>query len=746
MITNDTPAERIASVQDETIDLPNSPHAIVPILAGATLASSPQSGTLAALAASFTLAACSGGGSEEAVSSAASPISTAPLPLPNPISLTPVPSAAPVAVAPPGSAAPAAAPSVSTPVAAPPATGTPVAPVPAPAPVTTSAPGTPAPSPGAAPAPTPAPVTSPVPAPPAPGPVAPPTPLQPPPPAPLASVSQEQAARFLLQAQFSVSDTEIANVRGFDYAPWLAQQMNTPQSQTAWDWMESRGYGVSDINRYFFTTYPAEFAIWKQLMSAPDAARKRVALALSEIFVISFNSFEFSWRAHAMANYWDMLNKNAFGNFRQLLEEVTLHPGMGHYLNTKGNQKENTATGRVPDENYAREVMQLFTIGLHELDNFGIEKRYTSGPNAGNRIESYDSDDVSNLARVFTGWDFDTSDGVRVSVYKDGGGFESYTVESRDFARKPMRLDATRHSTLAATFLGTTIPANTPGAAALKTALDTLFNHPNVGPFIGKQLIQRLVTSNPSPAYVGRVTTAFNNNGSGVRGDMKAVVAAVLLDDEARNAAGLSSNTFGKLREPMLRLVQWSRTFGAQSAAGSWKLFDLSNPANQLGQTPFRAPSVFNFFRPGYVPPGTALATTQSPAPEFQLVNETSVGGYLNFMQGVIERGLNCPEPSVPEAAFRNYVYDIKATYANELPLLTAAATSTIATADATALIRRINLMLCAGQLSAATQSLLVSALTTPPLTAASTVQQRQERVWGAVLMTMACAEYLIQK
>ncbi len=526
--------------------------------------------------------------------------------------------------------------------------------------------------------------------------------------------------------------------------------MNMPPSQTAWDWMESRGYGVSDINRYFFTTYPAEFAIWKQLMSAPDAVRKRVALALSEIFVVSFGSSEFNWRAHAFANYWDMLNRNAFGNFRQLLEDVTLHPAMGYYLNTKGNQKENTATGRVPDENYAREVMQLFTIGVHELDNFGVEKRYTSGPNAGERIESYDSDDVSNLARVFTGGDFDTSDGVRVNVLKDGGGVEGYTVESRDFARKPMALNASRHSTLEAYFLNTptrpTIAAGTTGVPALKTALDTLFNHPNVGPFIGKQLIQRLVTSNPSPAYVARVTAAFNNNGSGVRGDMKAVIAAVLLDDEARNTTGLSSNTFGKLREPMLRLVQWARTFGATSAAGSWKLFDLSNPSNQLGQTPFRSPSVFNFFRPGYVPPGTALATTQSPAPEFQLVNETSVGGYLNFMQGVIERGLNCPEPSVPEAAFRNYVYDIKATYANELPLLTAAATPAIATADATALVKRISLLMCAGQLSASTQSLMVTALTTPPLTATSTLQQRQERVWGAVLMTMACAEYLVQK
>jgi hypothetical protein len=236
---------------------------------------------------------------------------------------------------------------------------------------------------------------------------------------------------------------------------------------------------------------------------------------------------------------------------------------------------------------------------------------------------------------------------------------------------------------------------------------------------------------------VGRVADAFNNkDGTSVRGDMKKVIAAVLLDDEARNPAGLANNSFGKLREPMVRFIQWARTFGASSAAGSWKLFDLSNPANQLGQTPFRSPSVFNFFRPGYVPPGTALATSQTPAPEFQLVNETSTGGYLNFMQNTIRDGLFTPEPSVPQAAFNNYQADIKANYAGELALV----------ADASALVARINLLMCAGQMSAATQKLMVDALNLTPITATSTTQQRQERVWSAVLMTMACAEYLVQK
>jgi len=534
------------------------------------------------------------------------------------------------------------------------------------------------------------------------------------------------AARFLQQAQFSSTVEEIAKVRSNGYVTWLATEFSRPLGPTGWDWLEARGYGVANTHSYYFNTYPAEFMIWQQLLSGPDPVRRRVALALSEFFVASMSSAEFTWRSHAYASWWDTLTRNAFGNFRQLLEDVTLHPAMGWFLNTKGNQKENTSTGRVPDENYAREVMQLFTIGLYQLNLDGTLKR-----NNGQPIDSYTQSDVTNLARVFTGYDFDTSDGVRIPV-------DSYTIESRAFARKPMSLNASRHSNLAATFLGTTIPANTPGKAALGTALDTLFNHPNVGPFFARQMIQRLVTSNPSGAYVAHVAAAFNDNGKGVRGDLKAVWAAILLHDEARGPQTLASNTFGKLREPMLRFVQWARTFGAQSAAGSWKVFELSNPSSQLGQSPLRAPSVFNFFRPGYVPPNTTLTASGATAPEFQLVNETTVGGYLNFMQDVIQRGINCPEPGVPQAAYTNYQYDVKATYSREMSLVT----------DATALVRHLSLVLTAGQIAPGSDNelLMVNALNATPVTASSSADVKQRRVWAAVLMIMACPQYLIQK
>ncbi|MBA4002243.1 MAG: DUF1800 domain-containing protein, partial [Delftia sp.] len=435
--------------------------------------------------------------------------------------------------------------------------------------------------------------------------------------------SDEEAARFLLQAQFSATDEEIAALRAKGYGPWLAEQFALPVDTTGTAWLMQRGYGVAEAGtRYDNVSYPSDFMLWSQLFTERDAVRKRVALALSEIMVVSTTGLEQPWSIFLASGYWDLLNQHAFGNFRTLLEAVTLSPAMGIYLSTRGNQKEDARSGRQPDENYAREVMQLFTIGLYRLNPDGTEQRDGSG----NRIDTYSAADVSNLARVFTGYDYDTSKNQPTNL-------SGSTVTGLQQALLPMAFNAARHSTLAATFLGTTVAAGTSGPAALKAALDTLFNHPNVGPFIGRQLIQRLVTSNPSPAYVGRVAAAFADNGSGTRGDLRAVIATVLLDPEARGAAGLASPQYGRLREPMVRFVQWGRTFGLRSARGTWKIDNLSDPATRLGQSPLRSGSVFNFFRPGYVPPSTPLATTGQVAPEFQIVTETSVSGYLNFMQ-----------------------------------------------------------------------------------------------------------------
>jgi uncharacterized protein (DUF1800 family) len=544
-----------------------------------------------------------------------------------------------------------------------------------------------------------------------------------------AAQSDQEAARFLLQAQLSASTGDIAALRSTTYANWLETQFNAPASISGWEWLNQRGYAdVNSSTAYYDNTYPGDYMMWHQLMQSQDGLRKRVALALSEIFVVSLSGLDFSWRSHAIAWYWDQLVFNAFGNFRNLLQDVTLNAAMGYYLNTRGNQKENASTGRQPDENFAREVMQLMSIGLVQLNPDGTPKKDA----AGKPIDSYTQADVTNLARVFTGYDFDQSQNQPITVPGS-----SRTVPSTTFARLPMALNESRHSTLAASFLGTTIPASTPGANALKTALDTLSNHPNVGPFIGKQLIQRLVTSNPSPGYVARVAAAFDNNGAGARGDMRAVLRAILLDDEARSPAGLTQAGFGKLREPMLRFVQWGRTFGIDSARGSWKIGNFSDPGSRLGQSPLRSPSVFNFFRPGYVPPSTPLAANGAVAPEFQLVNESSVGGYLNFMQGVIRNGIFVNAPEVPHnASSSNNGYDVKASYANELALVM----------DVDALVARLNLLLCAGQLSAPTVKLITDALKTTNVTASSTESAKLDRVAAAVFLVMASAEYLVQK
>ncbi|MBS7809019.1 DUF1800 domain-containing protein [Variovorax sp. PCZ-1] len=569
------------------------------------------------------------------------------------------------------------------------------------------------------------------------------------------AANDNEASRFLLQAQFAAKPADVSTVRAGSFASYLKQEFAKPIN-TAWDWLESRGYGANgSVDKNVYNSNIGDYMVWRDLMSAPDVLRKRVALALSEFFVVSLNSMEIDWRGYTIAAYWDVLNKHAFGNFRDLLEDITLNPAMGYYLNTRGNQKEDNR-GRLPDENYAREVMQLFTIGLYELNLDGTAKIDA----AGKKIESYDSDDVSQLARIFTGYNFDPaySPSSPNGIQFPG---QNYKIWSREYARRPMTLDATRHSTLAASFLGINVPARpggTGGAAALKTALDGLFNHPNVGPFFGRQMIQRLVTSNPSPEYVTRVASAFNNNGAGVRGDMKAVWVAILLDDEARGSQGLGNPEFGKLREPMLRFVNWARSFGVVSKAGSWKLGDLSNASNGLGQSPLHSPSVFNFFRPGYVPPGTALATKQSTAPEFQLVNETTVGGYVNYMQNRIRSGIRVNNATSPDGDFvaNTDTTDFEGDYTALLALINNS-TSTDAESQrvAQSLVSYLNTLLCAGQLGGNNVAEITNALRAAMMqsnrrvTNANTTQMdgyRRDLIACAILMVMASPEYLIQK
>ena len=523
------------------------------------------------------------------------------------------------------------------------------------------------------------------------------------------------ASRFLGQATFGPRMTDIDAVSAAGYEAWIDSQFAKPQS-----------FHLPPVTAYL-NTLPAEsqrgqtafqWSIWKNFSTGDDALRQRVAFALSEIYVVSLNSnIAFSY-PRGPANYLDALGTHALGNYRNLIEAVTYSPMMGLYLSHLRNQKENASTGSVPDENYAREVMQLLTIGLYELNQDGTQRLDVLGK----PIETYGNTDVTSLAKVFTGlsWAGADTSNTRFS----GGG----TPVDADKEIKPMQAYNQYHSISQKQFLGVTIPATgiADTNADVRIALDTLFNHPNVGPFIGKQLIQHLVSSNPSPAYVSRVAVVFNNNGSGVRGDMKAVIKAILLDPEAR-AAPVSTSTRGKVREPIVRLVHWMRAFNARSTDGRFLYGTTSDPATQLGQSPMYAPSVFNFFRPGYIPPNSRVGAIGLTAPEMQITNEISMVGYLNYIRGVINAGIG--------TRGANNSFDIQADYTAELALAN----------NADLLVDRVNLLLTGGALSSATRTLIRNAVASVAIGTANPNADSRNRVNLAIFLTMATPEYLFQ-
>jgi uncharacterized protein (DUF1800 family) len=548
---------------------------------------------------------------------------------------------------------------------------------------------------------------------------------------PPSGISQSQASRFLQHAQFSARYDDIKAVQTLGYGPWLAQAMSLPNSLGGWEWLRAKGYDAINEHEYFFKDNLTNYMVWYQVMASPDPVRRRIALALSEFFVVSGNGLQLNWPAFHMARYWDLLCEHAFGNFRTLFEHITLSHAMGSFLNTLGNQKEDPQSGRVPDENFAREVMQLFSIGLVELSLDGTPK---TGAN-GQPIETYTLKDVSGLAKVFTGYVEDEGDGFFNSPVPP-----NFRVRNLSFTRKPMKFNARSHSDADKSFLGVRIPAGTDGPNSLRMALDTLFNHPNVGPFFARQMIQRLVTSHPAPAYVARVASVFNNNGQGVRGDLAAVFSAVLLDKDAVGPESLASNDFGKLREPVVRIAQWAQTFRVQSLKGTWKIGSPTWSAEEsLAQSPLMAPSVFNFFRPGYVPPGTVLASRGATAPEFQLVNESTVSSYINYLQSFLHRGMwvRAPElPSSPMGPTPTDGPDIVPDYSTEMGFAH----------DGNALVQHLNLLLCAGQMSDATRQAISLALNQVSLQANASDDARRHQVARALLLVMSSPDYLIQR
>lgn len=544
---------------------------------------------------------------------------------------------------------------------------------------------------------------------------------------PQAAIAPPEAARFLTQATFGVTDADIDAVRNAGFSAWINQQIAAPQTTPSHQaYVDDRLTQLRAANanaslsaNQFYESW------WRQAVTGNDQLRQRVAFAYSQIFVISLNDPNVDVRG--AASYYDMLARNAFGNFRTLLEDITLHPMMGRYLTYLANQREDAAGTRTPDENYAREVMQLMTLGLYELNPDGSVRN----DSAGNPIPAYTARDIAELAKVFTGWSWYHPTPSNTTFF---GGNANADRSVRAMIHYPQY-----YSLSAKAFLGITIPATTQanvnGAADLDTALDRLFNHPNVGPFLAERLIQQLVTSNPSRGYVQRVAAVFANNGSNTRGDMGAVIRAILTDAEARDMSAPTSQTFGKLREPVIRTANWLRSFGATSQTGNW-LITSTSANTSLGQSPLNSPSVFNFWRPGFTPPATTqIGQRNLRAPEMQGLDEVTSASYVNVMQSWVQDGIGSTPPGGSGR-------DVRTPFTAELAVA----------ADATALVDRLNRILLYGQMSSTLRQRLIDGVNSIAIPTATGTNQAQidaarlNRVRLAVFATLVSPEFIVQR
>jgi uncharacterized protein (DUF1800 family) len=404
---------------------------------------------------------------------------------------------------------------------------------------------------------------------------------------------------------------EIERVEALGFESWIDEQMAMPASShlVAMQRLQAL-YGDPAKQSTYRSPQFRRFAWWEQALSAPDVLRQRVAMALSEIFVISELTDLLFISPESVASYYDLLLDHAFGSYEDLLLEVTLHPAMGVYLSHLNNNRSDLALGRFPDENYAREVMQLFSIGLFELNADGTQRTDVNG----DPIPTYDNGDITEFAKIFTG----------LGLQGPGAFFGSLAGDRT----LPMVMYEANHEPGPKTLLnGYTIPGGQTGMQDVEDAIGHLADHENVGPFIATRLIQRLVRSNPSPAYVARVAQVFANDGRGARGNLAAVVRAILMDDEARRDP--SDQADGFLREPFLRWVAYLRAFDATSPSGEY-LVEGALTGFLLQQHPMASPSVFNFFQPDFAPNGP-IKEAGLKAPEFQITTDSSIIGLANL-------------------------------------------------------------------------------------------------------------------
>ncbi|MEL7452843.1 MAG: DUF1800 family protein [Pseudomonadota bacterium] len=570
--------------------------------------------------------------------------------------------------------------------------------------------GSPAPV-GQLPPPTttpPAPV--PLPAPPPPPPPASPPPAPAPPPtagATTALETAEEVGRFLIQASLGEDMAGINAMVGTDAGDWVSDQFARPRTAFLQPLLDRQATGDP------LTGFPHSAQFWQALFESEDVLRQRMVFALSQILVVS-DLLSGNERPLEVAFYQDILSQNAFGNYRDLLEDVTYTPAMARYLTYLQNRRGDPDTGRMPDENYARELLQLFTIGLVELNMDGTP---VEGPDG--QIELFDNTDITGLARVFTG--LGLSGGPTI--------FQSF-AENQNYV--PLVFFDDEHSELEKAFLNTVIPAGTPGAESITQALDTIFAHPNVPPFVSRQLIQRFTLSDPPPDYVERVATAFATGtftapngtifGSTGRGDLQATLAAILLDPLIHTDPDSLPDTLAKVREPVLKFVQFIRAFPFEGvrAVDEFQLFDTSRSEDALAQHPFRSPSVFNFFRPGFVSPGTEAGDAGLTTPEFQIVTEGNTLGYVNFFTGFVLDSFSGGQ--------NNNLFDPN--FNVELALAD----------DATALVDRLDLLLTGGRMTDLERQMVIEAVEALPIVLDD--QDPLQRVEVAILLTLSTPSF----
>jgi hypothetical protein len=528
------------------------------------------------------------------------------------------------------------------------------------------------------------------------------------------TATDADTVRFLEQASWGPTPAEVARVKALGFNAWLNEQFNA--AQTGYPTLQlmppSSDAGcptgsAATCVRDNYTPYPLHKQFFTNALYGQDQLRQRVAFALHKIMVVSMADVNIP---SYYGPYLQTINNDAFGNFRTLLNDITLNPAMGVYLDMAGNTKTQ------PNENYAREIMQLFSVGLNQLNQDGTPVTDAQG----NYVPTYDQTTITNFARVFTAWNFNVAktvviNGQNVSVpnYQDPmivARENNHDTQPKVLLQYPGALSG--------------LPANQTAAQDLSNALDNIFNHPNVGPFIGRQLIQQLVTSNPSPAYVARVAAAFNNNGQGVRGDMKAVVRAVLLDPEARGDVKTDPD-YGRLREPVQLVSNMLRAFNAKSFDKTTTSDGVIASRDNLGfttmdQNLFSPATVFSYFPADYNVPGTQLE-----GPEFGILSATTDLKRANYVNGMIYTGITINAQDRPAGT------------SLDLSPVQALADNPAQLADT------LNAQLLHGTMSTSVRTSIITAVNAIPT---STTNYQLKRAQTAVYLVLTSAQYQVER